>query len=135
MFKHEDLAFGVGLIAEPDGSRVTETHEPPPASDRSRRRPVAVALDYEFGGRSLPRIVASGKGSIAERIVELAFANGIKVRQDADLAEILSAIELDCEIPPEAIIAVAEILSYVYRAQGRLPARGEPRRGSPGGSQ
>ncbi|HSK38431.1 MAG TPA: EscU/YscU/HrcU family type III secretion system export apparatus switch protein [Arenibaculum sp.] len=96
---------------------------------------MAVALDYEFGGRSLPRVVASGRGPIAERIVELAFASGIKVRQDADLAEILSAIELDCEIPPEAIVAVAEILSYVYRAQGRLPAPGKSPGKSPGGRQ
>lgn len=85
------------------------------------RRPVAVALKYEFGNQSLPRIVATGKGMVAEQILELAFANGVKVREDADLVEILSAIELDSDIPIEAIAAVAEILAHVYRANGTLP--------------
>jgi flagellar biosynthesis protein len=85
------------------------------------RRPVAVALKYEFGAQSLPRIVATGKGTVAEQILELAFANGVKVREDADLVEILSAIEVDSDIPVEAIAAVAEILAYVYRANGTIP--------------
>lgn len=84
---------------------------------------MAVALQYELDGSSLPRVAASGKGLMAEQIVALAFASGIKVREDADLAELLSAVDLDCEIPPEALIAVAEVLSYVYRANGRLPQR------------
>ena len=89
---------------------------PPPA-----RRPVAVALKYELGTESLPRIVATGKGTVAEQILEVAFANGVKVREDADLVEILSAIEVDSDIPVEAIAAVAEVLAHVYRANGTLP--------------
>lgn len=50
----------------------------------------------------------------------LAFANGVKVREDADLAELLSAVDLESEIPLEAFTAVAEILSYVYRANGAM---------------
>lgn len=90
------------------------------------RRPVAVALKYELGTQSLPRIVATGKGTVAEQILELAFANGVKVREDADLVEILSAIDLDSDIPVEAIAAVAEILAHVYRANGTLPAEPHP---------
>ncbi|MBY6261594.1 flagellar protein FhlB [Azospirillum sp. 412522] len=89
------------------------------------RRPVAVALKYELGTETLPRIVATGKGTVAEQILEVAFANGVKVREDADLVEILSAIEVDSDIPVEAIAAVAEVLAYVYRANGTLPP--EPR--------
>jgi flagellar biosynthesis protein len=92
-----------------------------PAPRSAARRPVAVALKYEFGAQSLPRIVATGKGTVAEQILELAFANGVKVREDADLVEILSAIEVDSDIPVEAIAAVAEILAYVYRANGAIP--------------
>ncbi|MGA1856306.1 EscU/YscU/HrcU family type III secretion system export apparatus switch protein [Azospirillum sp. 11R-A] len=92
---------------------------------RPAQRPVAVALKYELGTESLPRIVATGKGTVAEQILEVAFANGVKVREDADLVEILSAIEVDSDIPVEAIAAVAEILAYVYRANGTLPP--EPR--------
>ena len=79
---------------------------------------MAVALDHETGTSELPRIVATGKGEVAQQILEIAFAHGVKVREDADLAEILSAIDVDSEIPLEAIAAVAEILSYVYRANG-----------------
>lgn len=103
--------------------RLTDDESPPSPPPGPRKRQVAVALQYELGGSSLPRVAASGKGLMAEQIVALAFANGIKVREDADLAELLSAVELDCEIPSEALIAVAEVLSYVYRANGKLPPR------------
>ena len=79
---------------------------------------MAVALDHETGNSELPRVVASGKGEVARQILEIAFAHGVKVREDADLAEILAAIDVESEIPLEAIAAVAEILSYVYRANG-----------------
>ena len=81
---------------------------------------VAVALDYDLAKDNAPRVVAKGRGEIAQRIVDLARQNGIPVRQDADLAELLAVLELDQEIPVEAFTAVAEILSYIYRANGRL---------------
>jgi flagellar biosynthesis protein len=81
---------------------------------------VAVALDYDAAKDNAPRIAAKGRGEIAQRIVDLARQNGIAVRQDADLAELLAVLELDQEIPVEAFTAVAEILSYIYRANGRL---------------
>ncbi len=52
---------------------------------------------------------------LPEQILQLAFANGIKVRKDSDLAEILMAVDVDSEIPLEAFAAVAEILNYIYR--------------------
>lgn len=74
---------------------------------------------------AVPRIVAKGHGAVAEQILQLAFATGVKVREDADLTEILEAIEIDTEVPLHALAAVAEILSYVYRANdasaGRTP--------------
>ncbi len=57
-----------------------------------RPLPVAVALHHAPNAPAAPRVVASGRGFAAERILELAFANGIKVREDADLAEILAYI-------------------------------------------
>jgi len=84
----------------------------------------AVALSYDPNRADAPQIVAKGKGALADRILEIAFAAGIKVRQDADLVEILEAVDLDREIPIEAFQAVAEILAYVYRANGmRLPTK------------
>jgi flagellar biosynthesis protein len=98
---------GEGKLAQgtPDDERRART-----------RRLVAVALDHEFG--ALPRVVASGHGAVAERILDLAFAAGVNVRADGDLAEILAAVDLGTDIPPEAIVAVAEILAHVYRANG-----------------
>ncbi|MBT3992167.1 MAG: hypothetical protein HN726_05035 [Candidatus Magasanikbacteria bacterium] len=70
----------------------------------------------------MPRVVASGQGTFAEQILQIAWANDIKVREDADLVEILSAIDVDSEIPIEAFAAVAEILAYVYRVNaGQIP--------------
>jgi len=78
------------------------------------KRAVAVALKHDPEKGGVPTVTAGGYGRLAEKILDLAFAAGIKVRQDADLAEILAALDLDSEIPPEAFAAVAEILSYVY---------------------
>lgn len=82
-------------------------------------RAVAVALSYDEGDPA-PRVVATGRGYVAERILEIAFAAGVKVRQDADLAELLAAVDVDSTVPLEAFTAVAEILTYLYRANGIL---------------
>jgi flagellar biosynthesis protein len=116
------------------GANPLPSFDPPPAqkppADKSSaekpRRQIAVALQYDLGGTSLPRVVANGKGAVAEQIIQLAFANGVKVREDPDLAQLLSVVELDTEIPAEALVAVAEILAYVYRANGKLPPRQGP---------
>jgi flagellar biosynthesis protein len=82
---------------------------------------VAVAIQGESGKPdSLPKIIASGRGKLAEQILELAFSKGVKVREDADLAELLATLDLDTPIPSEAIVAVAEILARVYEANARM---------------
>lgn len=83
--------------------------------DKARK---AVALGYEPTERARPRVVAAGRGAVAEQILRIAFANDVRVREDADLVEVLSAVEVESEIPLEALAAVAEILAYVYRANG-----------------
>jgi flagellar biosynthesis protein len=81
------------------------------------KQPIAVALAYEpERTQDAPRVTATGRGKLAERIVQLAFKSGVKVREDADLAEVLAAVEVDTMIPLEAFMAVAEILAYVYKA-------------------
>jgi len=84
---------------------------------------IAVALEYEKGKDVAPRVAASGKGATAEQILNIAYANGIKVREDAELVEILSLLEVDSVIPIEVFAAVAEILSYVYRANASYKQR------------
>lgn len=81
--------------------------------------PIAIALDAKRPageGARAPKVVATGRGAVAEQILAIAFEKGVPVREDADLAQILAAVELDAEIPIDALAAVAEILSYVYRA-------------------
>ncbi len=97
-------------------------------NDRKRQK-VAVALDYELDGERAPVVVASGYGAVAEQILQIAFAKGVKVREDPDLAELLVAVDVDSEIPVEAFAAVAEILVYLYRANRTeidLPDNMEP---------
>ncbi len=77
---------------------------------------IAVALAHDGQAGSLPKIVASGRGVLAEQILQLAFDHGIRVREDADLVEILGALDIDSDIPSGAVIAVAEILTRVYAA-------------------
>ncbi|MBY0356199.1 MAG: EscU/YscU/HrcU family type III secretion system export apparatus switch protein [Rickettsiales bacterium] len=97
-----------------DGPRINLTdQEAPPAA---RKQTKAVALHYEASGDDAPRVVASGKGAVADQIISLAFAHGVRVREDAALVDILGALDVDSPIPLEAFAAVAEILSYVYRA-------------------
>lgn len=83
------------------------------------KRKTAVSLKEQENKRRAPLITAAGRGTMAEKILQLAFENGIKVREDSDLAEMLAKIEIDSPIPSEAFLAVAEILSYVYRANGQ----------------
>jgi flagellar biosynthesis protein len=83
------------------------------------KRQTAVALTEGAELGDAPTISAAGRGVLAEKILQLAFENGIKVRQDSALAEMLAQIELDSPIPSEAFMAVAEILAYVYRANGK----------------
>jgi len=104
--------------ADPIGPKRPRWTEPKP------RAPIAIALDYKREGRTDskqgPRISATGRGAVAEQILQIAFERGIPVREDADLAQILSTLEVDSVIPVDALAAVAEILSYLYRLNGRV---------------
>ena len=80
----------------------------------------AVALGYDMEKNNAPVVVAKGQGHIAKKIVQIALDEGIEIHKDADLLQILKAVDIDSEIPLEAFGAVAEIISYIYRANGKL---------------
>lgn len=67
-----------------------------------------------------PKIVAKGTGALAERILDIAFAEGIKVRQDKDLTELLDAFDIDSPVPLEALHAVSLVLERVYAENQKL---------------
>lgn len=91
--------------------------------DKSKRRK-AVALRYEEGKDAAPRVTAKGDGLLGERILSLAREAGVPIREDADLVEVLSRLELNAEIPPETYVVVAEILAWVYRLNDEAGRKG-----------
>jgi len=82
-------------------------------SDDTNRK--AVALKYDTQLNSAPVVKAKGMGEIAEKIIKIAKENGISVKEDNDLAELLMRIDLNEEIPPDLYKVVAEIFAFVYR--------------------
>ena len=103
-------------INDSDQDKTADRGEDTP--DKSRRAAAVALKKYGIGEGALPKVVAAGYGKLAEQIVEIAFQNGVKVREDKDLAQMLAAIEIDSEIPTEALVAIAEILAYVYKTNG-----------------
>jgi type III secretion system FlhB-like substrate exporter len=83
--------------------------------DKPPRKPTqrATALSYEAGAGA-PKIAASGRGLIAERILEEAERAGVPIRRDAALAEALARLEIGHEVPEELWAAVAETLAWAY---------------------
>ncbi len=79
---------------------------------------LAVALHYDRSGA--PRVVAKGRGSIGEKIIELARAHDIPIEENEVLAGALAHVELGDEIPAELYKAVAEVLIFVLRLSGRI---------------
>lgn len=81
----------------------------------------AVALVYKKD--DLPRVVAKGRGAIADRIKEIAKEAEIPIHQDANLSNALSSLELDQPIPKELFAAVAQVLVFAYSLSGKKPPK------------
>jgi len=79
-----------------------------------------VAVRYDKDDDSAPKVVAKGRGTIAENILSIAKQHSVPVYQNKTLTAMLMAVELDKEIPPELYQAVAEILAYVYRVDKKM---------------
>jgi len=75
----------------------------------------AVALKYDMERDSAPRVVAKGRGHVAENIMAAAQKNAVPVYQNKTLVNMLMALEIDREIPPELYRTIAEVMAYVYR--------------------
>jgi flagellar biosynthesis protein len=79
----------------------------------------AIAVHYDKESDTAPKIVAKGKGSIADKIIDLARKNEIPLYEDKDLIEVLSKLDLGQEIPAEMYKLIAEVLVYVYRSNNK----------------
>jgi flagellar biosynthesis protein len=84
--------------------------------------PLAVALSYDAPGA--PKVVAVGRGELGQRIIDTAREHGVPLEANPALAEALSTIELDSEIPEALYEAVAVIIAFVINAARKAPARG-----------
>jgi flagellar biosynthesis protein len=84
------------------------------------QRSLAVALCYEKQEGGAPRVVASGRGAIGDKIVDTAKAYGVPVENNPGLAAALADVEIGEEIPLELYKAVAEVLIFILRMSGRL---------------
>ena len=80
-----------------------------------KKKAKAVALNYNKEKDTAPKITAKGRGIIAEKIVEMAQAHNVPLYEDKNLVQVLEALELETEIPPELYRAVAEVLAFIYR--------------------
>lgn len=80
--------------------------------EKEEKQKQAVALSYELGDEA-PRIVAAGKGALAEKIIEKAKENDVLLYEDSKLASTLGRLEIGDTIPPELYEVVAEILMFV----------------------
>ncbi len=94
-----------------------------PAPEQPERRLRATALRYEAESGGAPKVVATGAGEVARRILEIAAENGVPVRSEPALAEALSRLELAAEIPEELFGAVAEVLIWAYGLERGTPPR------------
>lgn len=81
--------------------------------NRDKQRQMAVALAYQFGTPA-PKVVAKGRGLLAEMIMERAREAGIFVHESPEMVSLLMQVDLDQHIPPELYRAVAELLAFIY---------------------
>jgi len=84
-----------------------------PPSDPTRE---AIALAYRQTDAA-PRVVARGKGLIAEEIIARAHEHGVYVHESPELVALLTQVDIDQSIPPQLYLAVAELLAWLYRLE------------------
>ncbi len=103
-----------------------EPPRPEPGAPPGRARERATAIGYEPGAHA-PRVLATGAGAIAQRIVELAREADVPVRSDPALVEALAVLDLGQEVPEALWVAVAETLAWAYRLDATA-RRGQAKR-------
>lgn len=84
----------------------------------------AVALAYASNAPA-PKVVAKGRGLIAEAIIERARAAGVYVHDSPELVGLLMQVDLDRHIPPQLYVAVAEVLAWIYQLEQRRDTAGK----------
>jgi flagellar biosynthesis protein len=87
----------------------------------------AAAVRYDQMKDLAPKVTAKGHGKMAERIIALAEAHRIPMVEDRNLVQLLDALDIDTEIPPQLYQAVAEVLAFIYRMNSQIAEPYHPR--------
>lgn len=74
----------------------------------------SVALKYDQNTDNAPKVIASGKGNIAEKILKKAREENIPIKEDKDVVQVLAELNIGDEIPEDLYMVIAEILSFFY---------------------
>lgn len=100
---------------------MSRASKPGDGTNASDSRATAVALAYREGDGA-PKVVATGRGLVADEIVRRAREAGVFVHESAELVGLLGRLDLDAQIPPQLYLAIAEILAWVYRMESGIEA-------------
>ncbi|HWI47858.1 MAG TPA: EscU/YscU/HrcU family type III secretion system export apparatus switch protein [Rummeliibacillus sp.] len=84
-------------------------------TDEKQTRKEAVALSFNSMNSDAPKVIAKGRGQIAENILEQAEIHNIPIQEDASLVQLLGQLDLNESIPEELYQAVAEVFAFIYR--------------------
>lgn len=87
-----------------------------PEKNKKKFKKVA-ALKYDKDKDNAPRIIAKGKGKLAEKLLKVASENDIPIQEDQDIVDILVRLNIGEEIPRELYQVIAEILSFIYQLE------------------
>lgn len=87
---------------------------------KDKQKKSAIAINYDKEKDIAPKIVAKGKGVIAEKIIDIAKQNNIPLYEDLDLIEVLSKVDVGQEIPPQLYKLIAEVLIYIYKSNNKI---------------
>jgi flagellar biosynthesis protein len=90
---------------------------PRPPRQPDQQPDIAVALHYS--GEGAPKVVAKGRGELAERILERAREHGVPLRESAELVEVLATVDIGRQIPEPLYRAVAEVIAYAWSLKGQ----------------
>ena len=85
-----------------------------------KKKATAVALAYR-DGEAAPKVVAKGKGLIADQIMARAKEAGVFVHESKELVALLMNVDLDSQIPPQLYRAIAELLAWLYHIESAQP--------------
>jgi flagellar biosynthesis protein len=80
----------------------------------------AIALRYDQSKESAPKVTASGRGYVAENIIQKAKENEVPIQEDPSLVELLAELDINQSIPDELYQAVAEVFAFLYQTDKQM---------------